>query len=134
MHSHRPPFPLDAVCGAVCGVVCGVRCSVCGRQGAYLYPWGNKLLPKGQHRTNIFQGTFPGTNLVEVRVRVCLCPREEKGSGMKIKGLGRSARLSNCPTREPSQPPIPPPPCSPFYAGHIIPRLDYRTGTSTCAR
>ena len=54
-------------------LVCGVRCAVCGRQGAYLYPWGNKLLPKGQHRTNIFQGTFPGTNLIEVRARVCLC-------------------------------------------------------------
>ena len=36
-------------------------------QGGYLYPWGNKLTPRGKHRTNIFQGTFPGTNLVEVR-------------------------------------------------------------------
>lgn len=27
-----------------------------------LYPWGNSLTPKGQHRANIFQGNFPMKN------------------------------------------------------------------------
>ena len=27
-----------------------------------LYPWGNSLTPKGQHRANIFQGNFPKKN------------------------------------------------------------------------
>jgi hypothetical protein len=27
-----------------------------------LYPWGNKLQPKGEHRCNIWQGTFPVEN------------------------------------------------------------------------
>ena len=26
------------------------------------YPWGDKLTPKGEHRCNIWQGTFPETN------------------------------------------------------------------------
>ncbi|XP_056635385.1 formylglycine-generating enzyme [Diorhabda sublineata] len=30
-----------------------------------LYPWGNKLNPKGQHWTNIWQGEFPHTNTAE---------------------------------------------------------------------
>lgn len=32
-----------------------------GKQGR-LYPWGNKLLPRGVHRTNIWQGEFPDLN------------------------------------------------------------------------
>ncbi|XP_072394273.1 formylglycine-generating enzyme [Diabrotica undecimpunctata] len=30
-----------------------------------LYPWGNKLHPKGQHWANIWQGEFPHTNTAE---------------------------------------------------------------------
>lgn len=30
-----------------------------------LYPWGNKLLPRGQHHANIWQGDFPGENTGE---------------------------------------------------------------------
>ncbi|CAG9771242.1 unnamed protein product [Ceutorhynchus assimilis] len=30
-----------------------------------LYPWGNKLNPKGQHWTNIWQGEFPKVNTLE---------------------------------------------------------------------
>lgn len=27
-----------------------------------LYPWGNKLNPKGQHYANLWQGDFPNHN------------------------------------------------------------------------
>ncbi len=30
-----------------------------------LYPWGNELLPDGEHRCNIWQGTFPHKNTAE---------------------------------------------------------------------
>ena len=30
-----------------------------------LYPWGNKLLPRGEHRLNIWQGKFPDKNTLE---------------------------------------------------------------------
>uniref|UniRef100_A0A8B9J2Y8 Sulfatase modifying factor 1 n=1 Tax=Amazona collaria TaxID=241587 RepID=A0A8B9J2Y8_9PSIT len=30
-----------------------------------LFPWGNKLQPKGQHYANIWQGTFPTNNTAE---------------------------------------------------------------------
>ena len=30
-----------------------------------LYPWGNKLHPRGEHRVNIWQGTFPEKNTME---------------------------------------------------------------------
>jgi len=30
-----------------------------------LYPWGNKLLPRGEHRVNIWQGKFPDKNTKE---------------------------------------------------------------------
>lgn len=30
-----------------------------------LFPWGNKLQPKGQHYANIWQGEFPVTNTGE---------------------------------------------------------------------
>ncbi|XP_065191412.1 formylglycine-generating enzyme-like [Sycon ciliatum] len=30
-----------------------------------LFPWGNKLLPKDEHRTNIWQGVFPTNNTAE---------------------------------------------------------------------
>jgi formylglycine-generating enzyme len=29
------------------------------------YPWGDELTPRGQHRCNIWQGTFPTTNTAE---------------------------------------------------------------------
>ena len=29
------------------------------------YPWGDKLTPDGEHRMNVWQGTFPGLNTVE---------------------------------------------------------------------
>ncbi len=29
------------------------------------YPWGDELTPRGQHRCNIWQGTFPRTNTLE---------------------------------------------------------------------
>jgi formylglycine-generating enzyme len=29
------------------------------------YPWGNHLTPGGQHRMNVWQGSFPGTNTAE---------------------------------------------------------------------
>lgn len=30
-----------------------------------LYPWGNKLMPKGQHYANLWQGDFPKHNTAE---------------------------------------------------------------------
>ena len=30
-----------------------------------LFPWGNKLQPKGQHYANIWQGVFPADNTAE---------------------------------------------------------------------
>ncbi|KAF4518273.1 hypothetical protein B566_EDAN005841 [Ephemera danica] len=30
-----------------------------------LYPWGNKLTPKGQHYANLWQGDFPSSNTAE---------------------------------------------------------------------
>ncbi|XP_063227731.1 formylglycine-generating enzyme [Bacillus rossius redtenbacheri] len=30
-----------------------------------LFPWGNKLLPRGKHRVNIWQGQFPSDNTAE---------------------------------------------------------------------
>ena len=30
-----------------------------------LFPWGNKLMPRGQHRTNIFHGSFPTNNTAD---------------------------------------------------------------------
>ncbi|XP_046614646.1 formylglycine-generating enzyme isoform X1 [Neodiprion virginianus] len=30
-----------------------------------LFPWGNRLTPKNQHRTNIWQGVFPSNNSAE---------------------------------------------------------------------
>ena len=30
-----------------------------------LFPWGNKLMPRGKHRTNIFHGTFPHNNTAD---------------------------------------------------------------------
>lgn len=30
-----------------------------------LYPWGNKLMPRGEFRTNIWQGKFPANNTAE---------------------------------------------------------------------
>jgi sulfatase modifying factor 1 len=38
-----------------------------------LYPWGNELLPDGEHRCNIWQGTFPHKNTAEDGF-VGLCP------------------------------------------------------------
>lgn len=35
-----------------------------GIEGA-VYPWGNELTPRGQHRCNIWQGVFPRTNTLE---------------------------------------------------------------------
>ena len=35
-----------------------------GLQGR-LYPWGDELLPQGEHRCNIWQGTFPSENTSE---------------------------------------------------------------------
>jgi sulfatase modifying factor 1 len=33
-----------------------------GRGEDQLFPWGNKILPKEEHRANIFHGTFPSRN------------------------------------------------------------------------
>lgn len=30
-----------------------------------LYPWGNKLMPRGQHYANLWQGEFPNHNTAE---------------------------------------------------------------------
>lgn len=38
-----------------------------------LYPWGNELLPAGEHRCNIWQGRFPSQNTAEDGF-VGLCP------------------------------------------------------------
>lgn len=35
-----------------------------GKEGK-LYPWGNSLMPQGQHRVNIWQGKFPDSNTEE---------------------------------------------------------------------
>ena len=29
------------------------------------FPWGNALVPEGQHRHNVWQGNFPTENAVE---------------------------------------------------------------------
>ena len=34
-----------------------------GSKDGLVYPWGNKLTPKGVHRANVFQGKFPTSNL-----------------------------------------------------------------------
>jgi len=36
-----------------------------GKNIPAVFPWGNKLLVKGSHRANVFQGRFPGENTVE---------------------------------------------------------------------
>ncbi|XP_076870711.1 formylglycine-generating enzyme [Brachyhypopomus gauderio] len=36
-----------------------------GRLQDRLYPWGNKLMPKGQHYANLWQGEFPNHNTAE---------------------------------------------------------------------
>jgi sulfatase modifying factor 1 len=33
-----------------------------GGRDSVLYPWGNKILPNGIHRANIYQGSFPNYN------------------------------------------------------------------------
>jgi formylglycine-generating enzyme required for sulfatase activity len=33
-----------------------------GMAGHHHYPWGDELEPEGEHRMNVFQGTFPGEN------------------------------------------------------------------------
>ena len=40
---------------------------ICARGGleGQLYPWGDDLTPGGQHRCNIWQGTFPDHNTAE---------------------------------------------------------------------
>lgn len=30
-----------------------------------MYPWGNKLMPRGQHYANLWQGDFPNHNTAE---------------------------------------------------------------------
>jgi sulfatase modifying factor 1 len=35
-----------------------------GKRGR-LFPWGNKLMPRGAHRTNIFHGQFPKNNTAD---------------------------------------------------------------------
>lgn len=38
------------------------ECAARGGLDQRRYPWGDKLTPKGEHRCNIWQGTFPETN------------------------------------------------------------------------
>ena len=39
--------------------------SVKKRSSGAMFPWGNKFLPGGEYKANIFQGTFPEHNTVE---------------------------------------------------------------------
>ena len=41
------------------------ECAARGGLVQQRYPWGNDLTPDGQHRCNIWQGTFPRENLAE---------------------------------------------------------------------
>jgi formylglycine-generating enzyme required for sulfatase activity len=36
-----------------------------GGQTASVFPWGDELEPEGEHRMNVFQGTFPGENSLD---------------------------------------------------------------------
>jgi formylglycine-generating enzyme len=47
-----------------------------GKDSDDIYPWGNKLLVKGQHRANTFQGVFPSTNSLDDGFE-WLCPVDE---------------------------------------------------------
>lgn len=41
------------------------ECAARGGLEQKLYPWGNKLTPRGEHRCNIWQGNFPEYNTLE---------------------------------------------------------------------
>lgn len=43
-----------------------------------IFPWGNKLLPAGKHKANVFQGTFPVENTDEDGYRFT-CPVDALG-------------------------------------------------------
>eukprot|EP01035_Chromulina_nebulosa_P020313 gene20313-26367_t len=49
-----------------------------GKEGL-MYPWGNTLKPKGEHKANIFQGTFPQPNIAEDGYEF-LCPVDAFGA------------------------------------------------------
>ncbi len=38
------------------------ECAARGGRAGTAFPWGDDLEPGGEHRMNVFQGTFPGTN------------------------------------------------------------------------
>ncbi|MET0901842.1 MAG: SUMF1/EgtB/PvdO family nonheme iron enzyme, partial [Acidimicrobiales bacterium] len=38
------------------------ECAACGGRSRMPFPWGDGLEPDGQHRMNVFQGTFPSHN------------------------------------------------------------------------
>ncbi len=55
-------------CVSVLFIVCPFECLfniffVC--RFFRLYPWGNKLMPRGQHYANLWQGDFPNHNTAE---------------------------------------------------------------------
>jgi formylglycine-generating enzyme required for sulfatase activity len=41
------------------------ECAARGGLGGALYPWGNELMPDGEHRCNIWQGSFPDRNTAD---------------------------------------------------------------------
>lgn len=51
-----------------------------------LYPWGNKLNPKGQHYANLWQGEFPAHNSAEDGyTKTSPVRRKDKGNQTMIR-------------------------------------------------
>ncbi|XP_068940162.1 formylglycine-generating enzyme isoform X2 [Petaurus breviceps papuanus] len=61
-----------------------------------LYPWGNKLQPKGQHYANIWQGEFPVSNTGEDGYRGTAPKGPPSGSDRVKKGGSYMCHKSYC--------------------------------------
>lgn len=58
-----------------------------------LFPWGNKLQPKGQHYANIWQGEFPVTNTGEDGFRGTAPVSSELHVGRWVAAMGTGTRV-----------------------------------------
>lgn len=54
-----------------------------------LYPWGNKLMPRGQHYANLWQGKFPNHNTAEDGFAQTSPVRAEQSGERKTSKLQR---------------------------------------------